>query len=81
LLREGLRTAENVKPEQGKTSNMNLHAILLAVIGIIVVIAGTAIITVRGAPLRGSGAGTALLVIGLIMLIISFLRFYRKPQK
>ena len=79
--REGLKTTENAKPEEVKPSKMNMHAMLLAVLGIIVVIVGGAIITVRGAPLRGSGAGTALLILGLLMLVVSFLRFFYKPKK
>jgi uncharacterized Tic20 family protein len=68
--------------EQGKTkNNRNMHAILLSVLGIILVIVGLAIITIHGAPLRGSGFGTIFTVLGFLMLVIAFLRFYYKhPQ-
>jgi hypothetical protein len=65
--------------EQGKTNgNRNMHAIILAVLGIIFVIIGEYIINVHGAPLRGSGAGTLSVVAGAILLIIAVLRFIYK---
>jgi hypothetical protein len=68
--------------EQPKTiSNSNMHAIILSVIGIILVIGGLYIINVHGAPLRGSGAGTAITVLGFIVLVIAFLRFYIKRSQ
>ena len=43
--------------EKGQTKDSrNMHAIILAVLGIILVIIGEAIINIRGAPMRGSGA-------------------------
>jgi hypothetical protein len=64
---------------QGKsTNNRNMHAIILGVLGIILVIVGEYIINVHGAPLRGSGAGTLLVVLGAILLIIAVLRFIYK---
>jgi len=60
------------------SSNRNMHAIILFIIGIILAIIGAAIIAIPHAPLRGSGWGTVLLVLGLILLVIAFLRFYRK---
>ena len=68
--------------EQGKTNgNRNMHAIILAMLGIIFVIIGEYIINVHGAPLRGSGAGTLLFVFGVILLIIAVLRFiYKRPK-
>ncbi len=57
-----------------------MHGIILAILGIIVMIAGIAIATVRGNPLRGSGAGTAAVILGVILLLIGGLRlFYKKP--
>ena len=68
---------ENTKPN----SNRNMHAIILAVLGIIFVIVGQYIINVHGAPLRGSGAGTLIFLLGAILLIIAVLRFiYRRPK-
>jgi Mg2+ and Co2+ transporter CorA len=65
--------------EQGKiTNNRNMHAIFLGVLGIIFVIVGEYIINVHGAPLRGSGAGTLLVLLGVILLIIAVLRFIYK---
>jgi hypothetical protein len=66
--------------EKTPTANKrNMHAILLSVIGILLVIVGVAVITVHGAPLRGSGFGTAAAVLGFLLLFIAFLRFsYRR---
>ncbi len=65
--------------EQGKTtSNRNMHAIILSVLGIILAIVGLSIITIHGAPLRGSGFGTIFTVLGFLLLVIAFLRFYYK---
>lgn len=65
--------------EQAKTSGFrNMHAIVLAVLGIIFVIIGQNIINVHGAPLRGSGAGTLIFILGGILLIIAVLRFIFK---
>ena len=65
--------------EQGKTKgNRNMHAIILGVLGILLVIVGLAIITIHGAPLRGSGFGTLFTVLGFLMLIIAALRFFIK---
>jgi hypothetical protein len=51
------------------------------VIGIILFILGILIVSVHGAPLRGSGAGTILIIIGVVMLIIAGLRAFYKPAK
>ena len=64
--------------EKPKTSGIrNLHATILAVLGIILVIAGVAVATIHS-KLRGSGLGIALLVLGFIMLIIAVWRFMSK---
>jgi uncharacterized membrane protein len=63
------------------TGNRNTHAIILTVIGIILLILGILIVTVHGAPLRGSGAGTILIIIGVVMLIIAALRSRSKRSK
>jgi uncharacterized membrane protein HdeD (DUF308 family) len=68
--------------EPPKTLGMtNMHATILAILGIILAIVGAYIIYTPGAPMRGSGIGTALLVAGVILLIIAFLRFFYKPKK
>jgi membrane-bound ClpP family serine protease len=65
---------ENAKPKS------NMHAVILLLLGAILMIAGLYIITVPGAPMRGSGIGTISLVLGVVVLLISFLRFfYKKP--
>jgi hypothetical protein len=65
--------------EQTKTSgNRNMHAIILGVLGIILLIVGVGVITIRGAPLRGSGFGTIAAVLGFLLLAVAFLRFYYK---
>jgi uncharacterized membrane protein YidH (DUF202 family) len=67
--------------EKGQTKDSrNMHAIILAVLGIILVIIGEAIINIRGAPMRGSGLGTLLAVAGVILLIIAVLRFMYKRK-
>jgi hypothetical protein len=64
---------------QGKTnSKRNMHAIVLGILGIVLVIVGLSIITIHGAPLRGSGFGTIFSILGFVMLVIAFLRFYAK---
>jgi len=55
-------------------SGISMHAKLLAIIGIFVLVVGVAIVAIPGMPLRGSGAGTALAVLGAILLVIAFLR-------
>jgi len=57
------------------TGNRNLHAIILTVIGIVLLVLGILIVTVHGAPLRGSGVGTLAIVAGIIALVIALLRF------
>ncbi len=61
--------------------NSKMHAIILWILGIIAFIAGVLVATVRGTHLRGSGLGTILIVIGVVLLIIGFLRYVYKPKK
>jgi hypothetical protein len=56
----------------------NMHAAILAFLGIIVLIIGEAIINIRGMPFRGSGLGTLLAIAGVILLVIAGLRFFIK---
>jgi hypothetical protein len=58
----------------------NMHAIILAVLGILFLIIGEAIIRIPGAPGRGSGIGTLLAIAGVILLIIAALRFIYKRK-
>jgi len=53
---------------------LSTHVIVLGVLGIILVIAGIAIATIHSS-LRGSGLGTALLILGFLMLLIGVWRF------
>lgn len=62
-----------IKPKSGR----NMHAIILFLIGIVSLISGVAIATVHN-PLRGSGLGTLLSVLGVALFFIAFLRFAYK---
>jgi hypothetical protein len=61
-----------------KSRNMSVAAV--AVIGIIVLVVGAAIVTVRGAPFRGSGLGTILLVVGIVLLLVAGWRYTRSSK-
>jgi len=61
-----------------KSRNMSVAAV--AVIGIIVLVVGVAIITVRGAPFRGSGLGTLLAVVGVVLLVVAGWRYTRSSK-
>jgi hypothetical protein len=61
-----------------KSRNMSVAAV--AVIGIIVLVVGVAIVTVRGAPFRGSGLGTILAVVGIVLLLVSGWRYTRSSK-
>ena len=52
----------------------------VAVIGIIVLIVGAAIITIRGAPFRGSGLGTLLVIVGIVLLLVAAWRYTRSSK-
>jgi hypothetical protein len=68
--------------EPGKTTgNRNIHAVILSVIGIILLIFGIAIVSIHGNPLRGSGLGTASIVLGVVLLVIAAIRFFNKRTK
>jgi uncharacterized membrane protein YecN with MAPEG domain len=68
--------------EKAKTSdNRKLHAWILWIVGIILVIAGIAVATIHGTHLRGSGLGTALIVLGFVLVVIGVIRYmYKKTQ-
>ena len=62
--------------ERGKaSSNTRMHAMILLVLGLILLVVGVAIVTIPGFPMRGSGLGTISLVLGVLLLVVSFLRF------
>jgi uncharacterized membrane protein HdeD (DUF308 family) len=67
--------------EQAKGNHRNLHAWILWIVGIILVIAGILVVSVKGTHLRGSGLGTALLILGFILVIIGVIRYLYKPKK
>jgi len=68
--------------ESGKTTgSRNVHAVILSVIGIVLLIVGIAIVSIHGNPLRGSGLGTASIVLGIVVLIIAAIRFFYKRAK
>jgi uncharacterized membrane protein len=58
------------QPKPKNNSNRNMHAIILGVLGIIALIAGVAVATVKGTHLRGSGLGTVLIVLGVVLLVM-----------
>ena len=66
--------------DKGKTTdNRKRHAIILGVIGIILFILGILIVSIHGAPLRGSGVGTIAILVGVALLVIAGLRAFYKP--
>ena len=60
-----------------------MGALAVAVIGIVVFIAGVAVATIKGTHLRGSGLGTLLMVVGAVLVIVAVWRYSRgnKPSK
>jgi hypothetical protein len=65
--------------EQVKDSRKR-QIILLGVIGILLVLVGVAISTIHN-PLRGSGLGTISAGIGVVLLVVAFLRFFNIKRK
>jgi uncharacterized membrane protein len=61
-----------------KSRSMSVAAV--AVIGIIVLVVGAYIVTVPGAPFRGSGLGTILLVVGIVLLLVAGWRYTRSSK-
>jgi uncharacterized membrane protein YidH (DUF202 family) len=61
-----------------KSRSMGVAAV--AVIGIIVFIVGAVIVGVKGAPFRGSGLGTVLLVVGIVLLLVAGWRYTRSSK-
>ena len=52
----------------------NKRATILGILGVIFIIIGAGIAVIHN-PLRGSGLGTICLVLGVILVVISILRF------
>ena len=81
-LRESICIKEDFEmDEKGKTGNNKTRAIILGVIGIILFILGILIVSIHGAPLRGSGVGTIAIIAGIILLVFAALRFRSKRAK
>ena len=49
--------------------------IILVIVGIIALIGGILVATVHGTHLRGSGLGTVLIVLGIVIALVGFWRF------
>jgi len=58
-----------------------MQVMILAVLGLIIFVAGVAVATIHGTHLRGSGLGTVLIVIGVVLLLVSAVRYRSKPAK
>jgi uncharacterized membrane protein len=67
--------------EKVTVGSRNQHAAILTVIGIVLLILGICIVTIHGAPLRGSGVGTVAIIAGIVLLVIAALRFRAKRTK
>lgn len=61
--------------------NRSKQAIILGVLGAIIFLAGVAVATVKGTGLRGSGLGTVLIIVGVVLVALAYLRFRNNPQK
>jgi len=55
-----------------------LHLTFLSMIGIVVVIVGIGIVTIPGAPMRGSGIGTIAVLLGLLLVGVDYRRSRQK---
>ncbi len=62
------------------TDRNKIRGVVLGIIGVILLIAGLAVATIPSS-LRGSGLGTVLIVLGIIMLLIGIWRIGKKPSK
>jgi len=58
--------------------NRNLHVTTLGILGVVFLVAGIGISTIHGTGLRGSGLGTLAIVIGVLLLVVSYLRYSGK---
>jgi len=79
MLKKGVKMEDKATEGKGdNTGTRNTHAIVLAVIGVVLLVLGILIVSVHGAPLRGSGVGTIAIIAGIILLVIARLRASRK---
>jgi hypothetical protein len=69
---------ENFQMSEKTASSPKMNGIILIAIGLTSLIAGAAIVYIPGAPMRGSGIGTLLILLGVALLAIAYSRFYRK---
>jgi uncharacterized membrane protein YidH (DUF202 family) len=58
----------------------SMSVVAVAVIGIVVLIVGAVIVGVKGAPFRGSGLGTVLVVVGIVLLLVAVWRYTRSNK-
>ena len=58
----------------------SMSVVAAAAMGVIVLIAGAVIAGVKGAPFRGSGLGTVLMVIGIVLLLVAGWRYTRSSK-
>ena len=58
----------------------SMGVVAVAVAGIIVFIIGAYIVGIKGTPFRGSGLGTVLLVVGIVLLLVAGWRYTQKPN-
>jgi len=74
-------TKREIVPSVKGGSIMNTNAIVLGLIGIILAILGAAEFVVKGMPGRGSGIGTLMLIVGVLLLVVGFWRMNAKAAK
>jgi hypothetical protein len=74
----GIKEGFEMNEKGNTTGNRNGRAAILSILGIILLIVGILIVTVHGAPLRGSGVGTIAIIAGVLLLVIAVLRFRSK---
>ena len=51
-----------------------MQVVIIGIVGIVLLIAGIAVATIRGTGLRGSGLGTVLIVLGVLVLVFAAYR-------
>ena len=64
---------------KGTTDKKNIASIL-AVLGIIILIIGLAIVLIKDMPFRGSGLGTVSIIVGIVLLVIGGYMLYASPK-
>jgi uncharacterized membrane protein len=71
---------ETTKPAAKSNMNMNMTGMILALIGIILLILGVCEFVIKGFPGRGSGIGTVMLILGVLLLIFVVFRMSRQSK-